>query len=93
VSSDYPPTFLLHGTADAFVPFSNSLQMFERLQEKGVAVELHLYPNHTHEFVRLPSMLANVQAEIVLFLRRLVADPEKYRQENLNLNLFAKRKP
>ena len=92
VSEAYPPTFLLHGTADAFVPFTTSLQMFEKLQEKGVAVELHLYPGHTHEFVRLPSMLASVQSEIALFLKRTVVDPEQYIQENLALNMFAKKK-
>lgn len=92
VSGDYPPTFLLHGTADAIVPFTTSLQMFEKLQEKGVAVELHLYPGHTHEFVRLPSMLASVQAEIALFLKRTVVDPEQYIQENLALNMFAEKK-
>lgn len=91
VSKAYPPTFLLHGTADAFVPFTTSLLMFEKLQEKGVSVELHLYPGHTHEFVRLPSMLASVQSEIALFLKRMVVDPEKYIQENLALNRFAKR--
>ena len=73
-------------------PFTTSLQMFEKLQEKGVAVELHLYPGHTHEFVRLPSMLASVQSEIALFLKRTVVDPEKYIQENLALNMFAKKK-
>ncbi|MCL2670022.1 MAG: alpha/beta hydrolase [Syntrophaceae bacterium] len=91
VSAAYPPTFLLHGTADAFVPFRNSLLMFEKLQEQGAAVELHLYPGHTHEFVRLPSMLASVQSEIALFLKRMVVDPEKYIRENLDMNMFAKR--
>ncbi|MDA8125475.1 MAG: alpha/beta hydrolase [Deltaproteobacteria bacterium] len=91
-SADYPPTFLLHGTADTIIPFTTSLQMFETLQEKGVMVELHLYPGHTHEFVRLPSMLATVQSEIALFLKRTVVDPERYIQENLSLNMFAKGK-
>lgn len=93
VSSAYPPTFLLHGTSDTVVPFTTSLRMFERLREKGVAAEIHLYPGHTHEFARLPSMLATVQAEIALFLRRTVADPERYIQENLTLNRFARKDP
>ena len=90
VSEDYPPTFLLHGTADRMVPCTTSQNMFTALHGKGVAVELHLYPNHTHEFVRLPSMLRTVQSEIALFLKRVVVDPEKYATENLELNLFAK---
>ena len=92
VSGAYPPTFLLHGTGDAIVPFTGTLLMFERLQERGVAVELHLYPGHTHEFVRLPSMLTPVMSEIALFLKRTVMDPERYIQENLALNPFAQGK-
>jgi acetyl esterase/lipase len=90
VSEAYPPTFLLHGTADQVVPCTNSIQLFGRLQEKGVFVELHLYPGHTHEFARLPSMLAPVQAEIALFLKRAVVNPEVYVRENRELNMFAK---
>jgi acetyl esterase/lipase len=89
VSQDYPPTFLLHGTADKMVPCTTSQKMFNALHEKGVAVELHLYPHHTHEFVRLPSMLCTVQSEIALFLKRFVVDPEKYAAENITLNMFA----
>lgn len=90
VTAGYPPTFLLHGTADRNVPYLTSRRMFDALHEKGVMVELHLYPNHIHEFVRLPSMVANTHAEIALFLRRTVVDPEKYIKENLELNMFAK---
>ncbi len=89
VSEDYPPTFLLHGTADRMVPCTTSQRMFKALHEKGVSVEMHLYPNHTHEFVRLPSMLCTVQSEIALFLKRVVVDPEKYATENMKLNMFA----
>ena len=90
VSTGYPPTFLLHGTADTMVSYLTSQRMFDALYEKGVMAELHLYPNHIHEFVRLPSMVAATQAEIALFLRRAVVDPEKYVKENLELNMFAK---
>ncbi len=91
VSGDFPPTFLLHGTADQMVSHSTSLRMFELLNDRGVTVELHLYPRHTHEFVRLPSMMAPVMSEIALFLKRTVVDPEKYIEENLKLNMFAKK--
>lgn len=90
VTAGYPPTFLLHGTADKMVSYLPSQRLFDALHEKGVMVELHLYPDHIHEFVRLPSMVANTQAEIALFLKRAVVDPEKYIKENLELNMFAK---
>ncbi len=92
ISVNYPPTFLLHGTADHVVPFTNSLQMFEMLNGKEVFVELHLYPGHTHEFARLPSMLVTVQSEVALFLKRAIVAPETYIRENQELNMFAKKK-
>ena len=91
VSKGYPPTFLLHGTADNTVPCLTSRRMFDALHEKDVMVEMHLYSDHIHEFVRLPSMLAATQAEIALFLKRAVVDPEKYINENNELNMFAKK--
>jgi dipeptidyl aminopeptidase/acylaminoacyl peptidase len=90
VSEDHPPTFLLHGTADQMVSDATSRRLFDLLSDRGVAVELHLYPGHTHEFVRLPSMMAPVMGEIALFLKRTVVDPEKYVQENQELNMFAR---
>lgn len=91
VSEDFPPTFLLHGTADQMVSFISSRRMFDALHDHGAVVELHLYPGHTHEFVRLPSMLAPVMAEIALFLKRTVVNPEKYVKENQEMNMFARK--
>ena len=87
----FPPTFLLHGTDDTMVPVCTSQRVFEKLNAMNVDVEIHLYPKHTHEFARLPSMLQTVQAEIVLFLQRTMVDPQKYEQENLELNTFAQK--
>ena len=93
VSRKFPPTFLLHGTADDRISCLSSQRMFDALHEKGVMTELHLYPGHTHEFARLPSMAAPTQAEIALFLNRAVVEPEKYIRENQDLNMFAKTAP
>ena len=92
ISENYPPAFFLHGTADHIVSCTNSIEMFEKLREKEVFTELHLYPGHTHEFVRLPSMISSVESEIALFLKRAVVDPESYIRENNELNMFANRK-
>ncbi len=89
VSEQFPPTFLLHGTEDKNIACIASQRMFNALREKGVMAEMHLYPGHIHEFVRLPSMIAPTQAEVALFLQRTVVDPEKYIQENLELKMFA----
>ena len=90
ISKNFPPSFLLHGTADKMVPHANSMRLYLELERNGVPVEMHLYPKHTHEFVRLPSMMTVTQMEIALFLKRMVVDPEKYHDENMKLNQFAK---
>ena len=40
VSSDYPPTLLLHGTKDTDVPYEQSVMMRDRLHAAGVEHEL-----------------------------------------------------
>ncbi len=41
VRKDMPPFLLIHGTSDALVPFSQSEQMCDRIQEVGGACELY----------------------------------------------------
>ena len=43
-----PPVLLLHGTSDATVPFSFSVDFFEILKKHSVNVELELWPNVSH---------------------------------------------
>lgn len=40
VTPEYPPTLLIHGTADTDVPYADSAMMAERLEEQGVPHEL-----------------------------------------------------
>jgi acetyl esterase/lipase len=40
VTSDYPPTLLIHGTVDTDVPYEQSLLMAEQLERHGVPHEL-----------------------------------------------------
>ncbi len=89
VGGAFPPTFLLNGLDDKFMPFQHTVQMFDALVAAGVKADLHLYHGHTHEFARLPSMLRPVQAEIALFLNRAVVDPAAYAKENTDQNPFA----
>ena len=48
VSSDTPPTFLWHTTADRSVPVENSLLFASALKRAGVPFELHVYPFGEH---------------------------------------------
>jgi dipeptidyl aminopeptidase/acylaminoacyl peptidase len=50
VTSNTPSTFLLHSTDDKSVPVSNSILFYKALEEKGVAVEMHIYPNGGHGY-------------------------------------------
>ena len=48
VTADYPPTVLLHGTADTDVPFEQSKLMAEELARHGVAFQFHQIANAEH---------------------------------------------
>ena len=48
VTSDTPPTFIVHALDDKLVPFSNSINYAYALRDKGVQCELHLYAKGDH---------------------------------------------
>lgn len=48
VSSDLPPFLILHGTADALVPFAQSQELEAALKKAGVPVLLQVFPNAGH---------------------------------------------
>ncbi|MEM8895012.1 MAG: alpha/beta hydrolase [Bacteroidota bacterium] len=50
VTSDTPPTFLLHASDDKSVPVDNSLVFYKALIEKGIQAEMHIYPEGGHGF-------------------------------------------
>lgn len=90
ISADFPPVFMLHGTADWLIDPLASLNLYNKLIELGVTAELHLVANANHEFIGEPSMMGPMVAEIALFLDRIVLDPQRYVDEGLETNLFAK---
>jgi len=90
ITSEFPPTLLLSGTKDAMVPHHAQLALFGALEAAGVATDLRFYHGHTHEFTRLPSMLGPVMADVALFLKRAMVDPDHYAAENETLNPFSK---
>ena len=78
VSSAFPPTLLLHGTADTTISPEVSVEWYEMLSEAGVPAELHLIEGVTHIF-DLHEDLAEASAQwIDLFLDRHVVNPRTY---------------
>jgi acetyl esterase/lipase len=78
LQSGYPPTLLLHGTADTMVAVDNSLTLFNALRQVGAPVELHLIEGMTHVF-DAHAVLAQASAEWVdLFIDRHVVNPRTY---------------
>jgi acetyl esterase/lipase len=78
VQRGYPPTMLLHGTADQTVPVEDSLKVYTALREVGAPVELHVLDGVTHIF-DIHEDLALACAEwIDLFVDRHVVNPRVY---------------
>ncbi|MEH2921157.1 pectin acetylesterase PaeX [Samsonia erythrinae] len=50
VTSQTPPTFLVHAVDDPSVSVDNSLVMFNALREKQIPVEMHLFEKGKHGF-------------------------------------------
>lgn len=50
VSSDDPPTLLIHGDADKLVPISHSQRIHAALKDAGVTTEFVTIPGGTHGF-------------------------------------------
>ena len=48
VREDMPPVFMWHTFVDTCVPVQNSLMMATALREKGIPVELHIFPDGHH---------------------------------------------
>lgn len=50
VTSDTPPTLLIHAGDDKAVPVGNSIRFYQSLIAHGVPAEMHLYPKGGHGF-------------------------------------------
>ena len=77
VTPDYPPTMLIHGTADMTVPWQSSLRMHEALQEAGVPVDVHYFAEQPHAFDSEPAYGRQTASLMRLFLARYVGVPQE----------------
>lgn len=72
VGSGFPPTVVLHGSADVAIRADSSTALYQRLAQAGVPCELHLYSGADHEFDRAPHMTRVTAAAVASFLERVV---------------------
>jgi acetyl esterase/lipase len=75
VGADFPPTMIVHGTADMLIRPINSRRLAEELARLGVISELVEFAECNHEFDAAPSYAAAVVAHIDVFLRRVLHEP------------------
>jgi len=78
VSPGYPSTLLLHGTADEVVSSRTSQQFYEAVTAAGSVAELRLYSGMRHEFVKIPEMNDLAMADVALFIKRVLVEPERF---------------
>jgi acetyl esterase/lipase len=79
VTASYPPTLLLHGTADKVVPPSASMRMYEALTSVGVPVDLHMVAEQPHGYVVQRDYHRLSCDQITAFLRRYLGLQPKVR--------------
>ena len=75
-SPEYPPTMLVHGTADAVVPVSASFLMYDTLTSHRVPTELHVYAEQPHGFDADPRFGRRTADLMLLFLERYLKENE-----------------
>ena len=68
----YPPTMLVHGTADTRVHHSMTTRMYEALDNAGVETDLHLFAGQDHIFDTDARFSEPIADFIALFVARYV---------------------
>jgi acetyl esterase/lipase len=81
VTPSFPPTMLMHGTADKVVPVTASMVMYEALVRAGVPVEMHLYAEQPHGFAGQPEFVDLCATEMTHFLKRYVLEARKVAEQ------------
>lgn len=77
----FPPSILLHATADSVIGVQASIAMHRRLSDLGVPTDLHIYADRDHGFDLAPSMLAATVSATTSFLERMVTNRHELDEE------------
>ncbi|MFX1578449.1 MAG: S9 family peptidase [Promethearchaeota archaeon] len=65
------PLFIIQGDNDERVPLSESIQMYEKLKEKGLPVKMLRFPDEGHGLAKLKNRIT-AYSEVVNWLKELV---------------------
>jgi acetyl esterase/lipase len=70
INGDYPPTLLIHGTADTRVPHAMTMRMYQALEQAGVPVDLCLYAGQDHFFDQEARFCDAIAEAMAFFIAR-----------------------
>ena len=74
VTREYPPTMLIHGTADTDVPYEQSKLMADRLRQTGVEHQLITVPDGAHGLGNIPAEQQDrIYRDAAMFLLKRVS--------------------
>jgi len=76
ITPDFPPTLLMHGTADQIVPHSQSQSLDEAMTKMGIPHELVLVEGAPHTF-RLQQEGIDVRKQVVSFFGKALREQQK----------------
>jgi dipeptidyl aminopeptidase/acylaminoacyl peptidase len=74
LSGDTAPMLIQHGENDQRVPLSNAMELFRGLQDKGVPVELFVYPGMGHPITKPRENRAVMWQNLTWFAHHLFGD-------------------
>jgi alpha-L-fucosidase 2 len=77
VKRGLPPFLLVHGTADASVPYDQSVRMQARLQEAGVACDLITIKDGAHGMLSWTKIAPDYQDRVVEWLTKTLGQSAK----------------
>jgi acetyl esterase/lipase len=89
VGPEFPPTMLVHGTADTLIPWRCSVLLHRALVEAGAEADLRLYAGQQHAFDSAPSFRREIAGAAALFYRRTVSDRAALEAEIAQFSPFA----
>ena len=69
IDENFPPTFLLHGSADTDVPLEKSTDMYDALIKKGIKTQLYIQQEGHHGFDSKWKNTPEEFGEIIHFLK------------------------